>query len=70
MKWPIDDLVAMDAGEVSTRLTALGLPGVTFLFWDPHEWRYTSWQTTGEPARRQVLEGIGAAVAARVGLSS
>ena len=42
MTWPIDDLVTMEASEVSRRLTSLGLPGVTFLFWDPHERRYTS----------------------------
>ena len=70
MTWPIDDLVTMEASEVSTRLTSLGLPGVTFLFWDPHERRYTSWDAAGEAARRHVLEEISPGVTARACLSS
>ena len=68
MKWPIDDLVTMDAGEVSTRLTALGLPGVTFLFWDPHERRCTSWPDANGAARHNVLEAIGMALASKASL--
>ena len=70
MRWPIDDLVMMEADEVSAWLAGQGLPGLTFLFWDPHERRYTSWRAAGEAARRHMLETIGAAVAPRACLST
>ncbi len=58
MTWPIDDLVTMEAGEVSRWLADQGLPGVAFLFWDPHERVCASWRDVSEVARRAVLEAI------------
>jgi hypothetical protein len=58
--WPVDELVTMEAEEVSRWLTDRGLPGVTFVFFDPHRWAFASWQEAGEITRRQVLESIGA----------
>ena len=65
MNWPIDDLVTMEAGEVSRWLAGHGLPGVSFLFWDPHERVYKSWPAATEAARRDALDAIGAAMACR-----
>ena len=58
MTWPIDHLVTMDADEVSRGLAGQGLPGVTFLFWDPRKPGYVSWREAHEAERRQVLEAI------------
>jgi hypothetical protein len=62
--WPIDDLVTMEADQVSRWLAGRGLPGVTLLFWDPHGQGFASWREVGEADRRHVLDAIGAAVAA------
>ena len=70
MNWPIDALVTMEADDVSAWLAGQGLPGVAFLFWDPHERRYTSWRAAGQAARRYVLETIGTAVTSRTGLAT
>ena len=64
MTWPIDDLVAMEADELSRWLVGRGLPDVTLVFWDPHTRRFASWQEAGEADRRRALE----AVAGRRGL--
>ena len=63
MDWPIDDLVKLDEGAVSRWLAGQGLPGVAFLFWDPHERRVVSWRAAGEAARRHTLETIARGVA-------
>jgi hypothetical protein len=61
MEWPIDDLVMMEADEVSRWLAARGLPGVTFVFLDSGRGAFRSWGAAGESNRRWVLEAIGQA---------
>ncbi len=58
MNWLIDDLVTASADEVSQWLAELGLPGLTFVFWDPDLHRVVSWQEATEAARRHVLEAL------------
>ena len=70
MNWPIDALVTMEADDVSAWLAGQELPGLTFLFWDPHERAYRSWRAAGEAARRHMLETIRAAVTSRAGLAT
>ena len=58
MDWPMDELVTMEADDVSRWLADRGVPGVTFLFVDPAARRLTTWSNAGEAARRRVLESL------------
>jgi hypothetical protein len=61
MNWPIDDLVRMEADELSRWLAGRGLPDVSFAFWDPPEGTFVSWQGVDEAERRRVIEAIAGA---------
>lgn len=61
MTWPIDDLVRMEADELSRWLAGRGLPAVSFTFWAPPEGAFVSWQEADEAERRRVLAAIAGA---------
>lgn len=61
MTWPIDDLVRMEADELSRWLAGRGLPAVSFAFVDPREGAFVSWQEADEAERRRVLAAIAGA---------
>ena len=67
MMWPIDDLKRMEADELSRWLAGRGLPDVSFVFVNPPEGTFVSWQEADEADRYRVLEAIAAADARRRG---
>ena len=58
MMWPIDDLVRMEAAELSRWLAGRGLPAVSFAFVDSPARAFVPWHEAAEADRRRVLGAI------------